>query len=98
MPKPKKTSSQPKKRIKKFVDKPKPVYPEFLQKFINDVQSQTQFKVKIDQYGEGAAYHVGILVKNGSRHNCIWMVNYSTNIEQLNCFWNSEAYQLYKKN
>ena len=97
MPRPKKTSSQPKKRIKKFVDKPKPVYPEFLQKFIKDIETKTPFKVKIDQYMEGSSYHVGVLAKIGRTYRCIWMVGFANTLEQLNFFWNSEAYHLYKK-
>lgn len=97
MPRPRKTSTQPKKRTKKFVDKPKPVYPDFIQKFIDDVESKTNFKVKVDQYMEGSAYHVGVLVKKGPRHCCIWMVGFATSSEQLNFFWTSEAYHLYKK-
>jgi hypothetical protein len=98
MPRPKKTSTQPKKRIKKFVDKPKPVYPEFLQKFIEEVESKTIFKVKVDQYMEGSPYHVGVLVKKGPRYGCIWMVGYATTREELNLFWTSESYKNWSQN
>jgi hypothetical protein len=96
MPRPKKTSTQPKRKVKKFVDKPKPVYPEFIQSFINKVQENSNFLVKVDQYAEGNSYHVAVNIKNGSRQRTIWMVGFATSSLELNVFWNSEAYKVYK--
>jgi hypothetical protein len=96
MPKPRKTSTQPKRKIKKFVEKPKPIYPEFIQSFINKVQENSKFLVKVDQYAEGNSYHVAVNIKNGTRQRTIWMVGFATSNIELNVFWDSEAYKIHK--
>jgi hypothetical protein len=91
MPRFRKTSTQPKRKLKKTVKIDKPVYPEYIQKFIQEVESKTPFKVKIDQYEEGAAYHVGVNQIVGRVHRCIWMVGFATGSEHLQSFWSSLA-------
>jgi len=93
MPRPRKTSTQPKRKVKKFVDKPKPVYPEYLQNFINEVETKTSFKVKVDQCSGEKFYDVGILRKEKRVYRCIWMVGSVDKLEYLNQFWKSEAYK-----
>lgn len=97
MPRPKKTSSQPKRKPKKPIIKPKPVYPEFVQNFINLVESTTPLKVRVDQYSVDSGYHVGVLKKEGTKSRCIWMVGYSTTPEELRMFWDSNAYKTWKE-
>lgn len=91
MPRFRKTSTQPKRKLKKPVKIAKPVYPEYIQKFIQEVESKTPFKVKIDQYEEGAAYHVGVNQIVGRVQRCIWMVGFATGLEHLQPFWSSLA-------
>jgi len=96
MPRIRKTSTQPKKKVKKFVDKPKPVYPDYIQSFIDEVESKTTLKVKIDQTTTSTSYDVGVLRREKKVYRCIWMVGCVTGPEFLKMFWNSEAYKLYK--
>jgi hypothetical protein len=91
MPRFRKTSTQPKRKPKKSVKIVKPVYPEYIEKFIQEVESKTPFKVKIDQYEEGAAYHVGVNQIIGRVQRCIWMVGFATGSEHLQSFWSSLA-------
>jgi hypothetical protein len=97
MPRIRKTSTQPKRKVKKFVDKPKPTYPEFIQHFISEIESKTPFTVKVDQYAKDAAYHVGVLQKQGKIYRCIWMVSYTTSSEELGVFWTSECYKNWRQ-
>lgn len=91
MPRIKKTSSQPKRKPKPQVVVAKPVYPEYLEDFIKEVESKTPFKVKVDQYAEGNSYHVGVNEKNGKLYRCIWMVGFVNGPELLKEFWSSMA-------
>jgi hypothetical protein len=93
MPRPRKTSTQPKRKVKKFVDKPKPVYPEYIQSFIEKVESSTPLKVKVDQYTVGSFYNVGVLKKQGKIYRCIWMVGHVDKVDYLNEFWKSESFK-----
>lgn len=92
MPK-RKTSTQPKRKIKKPVKIERPVYPDYIENFIKEVESKTPCIVKVDQYSENNAYHVGVLIKQGKGHRCIWMVSFAELSEHLNVFWSSMAYQ-----
>ena len=96
MPRSRKTSTQPKKKVKKFVDKPKPVYPDFIQKFIDDVESKTPFKVRIDQYNSDGLHDVSVLQKRGKVYHCIWAVGMVNKQEYLNMFWVSDLYKNWK--
>lgn len=98
MPRIRKTSTQPNKKVKKFVDKPKPVYPDFIQKFIDNVESQTPFKVRVDQYNSDGLHNVSILQKQGKVHHCVWAVNFVDKQEYLNVFWTSDFYKNWKSN
>lgn len=91
MPRIKKTSSQPKRKPKPPFPVKKVIYPDYLQNFINEVESKTPFKVKIDQYAEGNSYHVGVNEKNGRVYRCIWMVGFVNGPEFLENFWSSLA-------
>jgi hypothetical protein len=93
MPRIKKTSSQPKKQIKKFIPKQKPVYPEYIELFIKEVESKTSAIVKVDQYSNTSGYEVGINLKVGKVYRCIWWVGMVTSIDYLNMFWTSDAYK-----
>ena len=90
MPRPRKTSTQPKRKYnKKPVEIPKKIYPEFVQNFINEVESKTPYKVVVAQYNEGSGYHVGVCKSvPHDRYHCIWMVNYAKTKEELDRFWN----------
>jgi hypothetical protein len=55
MPRIRKTSTQPKRKPKQSPVIVRPVYPEYIENFIKEVESKTHFKVKIDQYSEGAS-------------------------------------------
>jgi hypothetical protein len=98
MPRIRKTSTQPKRKPQKIVEKPKPVYPEFIQNFISEIESKTPFKVQVDQYSKDSAYHVGVLQKQSKIYRCIWMLNYATNSEELGMFWASDCYKNWSKN
>lgn len=82
----KKTSSQPKRKIKTVVI-PKKVYPEYIENFIKEVESKTPFKVKVDQYSDSGPYHIGVNKKQGNVYHCIWMVGYVTGPEFFGPFW-----------
>jgi hypothetical protein len=84
-----KKSTQPKRKPKKPVKIVKPVYPEYIEKFIQEVESKTPFKVKVDQYEEGAAYHIGVNQIVGRVQRCVWMVGFATGPEHLQPFWTS---------
>ena len=87
MPRIRKTSTQPKRKPKVPVKIVKPVYPEYIENFIQEVESKTPFTVKVDQYSEGASYHIGVNQKQGKVHRCIWMVSFVTGPEHLSPFW-----------
>ena len=91
MPRIRKTSTQPKRKPKKFVNIPKPVYPEYIQNFIQEIESKTHFVVKVDQYSQDASYHIGVNEKIGKIYRCIWMVSFVTNSDHLKPFWESLA-------
>lgn len=97
MPRSRKTSTQPKKKIKQAKPKPRPVYPEFIENFIQSVESQTNLKVKVDQYSDSSGYHIGVLKMEKNKGRCIWMVGYASNPEELKMFWNSMAYKTWKE-
>jgi hypothetical protein len=97
MPRSRKTSTQPKRKPKKAIIKPKPVYPDYLQNFINEVESKTTLTVHIDQYSDGNSYHVGVNQKVGNVHRCIWMVGFVDSAVYLTRFWESEAFKSYSK-
>lgn len=84
-----KTSTQPKRKAKAPVKIVKPVYPEYIQKFVSEVEAKTPFNVKVDQYGGTGYYHIGVNQKVGKRNHCIWMVGYCTGTEHLQPFWGS---------
>ena len=90
MPRPRKTSTQPKRKYhKKPVEIPKKVYPEFVKNFIHEVESKTPYKVVVAQYNEGSGYHVGVCKSVPTNcYHCIWMVNYAKTKEELDGFWN----------
>lgn len=88
-----KTSTQPKRKVKKPIKIERPVYPDFIENFIKEVESKTPCTVKVDQYTEKNAYHIGVLLKIGRSNRCIWMVSFAELPEHLNVFWTSMAYQ-----
>jgi acyl-CoA thioesterase len=67
---------------------PKKIYPEYVQNFIDEVESKTPYKVSVAQYNEGSGYHVGVCkaIPHG-RYHCIWMVSYAKIKEELDQFW-----------
>ena len=89
MPRFRKTSTQPKRKPKPLLKIEKPVYPEYIENFILEVESKTPFKVKIDQFGGSGYFHIGINEKHGKHYHCVWMVDYCTGIDQLKPFWSS---------
>ena len=89
MPRIRKTSTQPKRKPKVPVKIVKPVYPDYIESFIQEVESKTPFTVKVDQYSEGASYHIGVNQKQGKIYRCIWMVGFVTDPEHLKPFWSS---------
>ena len=89
MPRIKKTSSQPKRKPRPVIKIEKPVYPEYIEIFIKEVESKTPFTVKIDKYGDKESYHIGVNKKEGKTHRCVWMVSYVTSPEHLIPFWAS---------
>ncbi len=89
MPRIRKTSTQPKRKAKPAPVIARPVYPDYIENFIKEVESKTPFKVKIDQYSEGASYHIGINQKIGKIYRCVWMVSFVTDQEHLEPFWSS---------
>jgi len=97
MPRPKKTSSQPKRKIKKSAKVIEKIYPEFIENFKKEIKEKTPFTLKIDQYGGENCYHVGVLKENGPRKHCIWMVGFATGPEFLKPFWTSMAFKSFVK-
>ena len=89
MPRPRKTSTQPKRKPKKPIKIEKPVYPEYIETFIQEVESKTPFKVKVDQYTKDKAYHIGVNKVLGKIQRCVWMVGFATGPEHLQPFWTS---------
>ena len=89
MPRIRKTSTQPKRKAKPAPPIIRPVYPEYVENFIKEVESKTPFKVKVDQYSEGASYHIGVNQKIGKVYRCVWMVGFATEAEHLKPFWSS---------
>jgi len=87
MAKIRKTSKYGKRKIKPLPPVVKPVYPEYIQNFINKVESTTPYVVKVDQYTETNSYHVGVLKKIDRVHRCIWMASFVDNLEALDKFW-----------
>ncbi len=98
MPKFRKTSTQPKRKPKKHNPVVEKVYPDFIQKFINDVESQTPFKIRIDQCGTENLYNVSVLEKRKKVYHCVWYVGFVDNQNYLNMFWTSEFYKNWKLN
>jgi hypothetical protein len=97
MPRSRKTSTQPKKKTKQAKPKPRPVYPDFIQNFIDSVETQTSLKVRVDQYTGSTGYHVGVLKMEKNKGRCIWMVGFTTKPEELRMFWDSMAYKSWKE-
>lgn len=93
MPRIKKTSSQPKRKPKPPIKIVRPIYPEYIENFIREVESKTPFTVKIDKYGEKETYHIGVNKKEGKTHRCLWMASYVTEAEHLVHFWTSAVIQ-----
>lgn len=93
MPRPRKTSTQPKRKPKKPVKIVKPEYPDYIEEFIKEVESKTPFKVKVDQYMKENSYHIGVNEVLGKVQRCIWMVGFVIEPEQLRPFWTSKALQ-----
>ena len=87
MAKIRKTSKYGKRKIKPLPPVVKPVYPEYIQNFINKVESTTPYVVKVDQYTETNSYHVEVLKKIDRVHRCIWMASFVDNLEALDKFW-----------
>jgi len=98
MPRIRKTSTQPKRKPKKLEPIIEKIYPEFIENFKKELKEKTSFTVKVDQYSEGSAYHVGVLKKQGNSHRCIWMVGFATGSEHLSPFWTSQAYKEWTPN
>lgn len=98
MPRIRKTSTQPKRKVKKIIKIERPIYPEYIENFIKEVENKTLCTVKVDQYADKNSYHVGVLTKEGRRYRCIWMVSFATESVHLASFWNSESYKNYIKN
>lgn len=65
----------------------KKIYPEYIQKFIKDVEAIPDLKVKVDQYTDGDTYSIGVNKKRGKVYHCIWTVGYVTGPEFLTPFW-----------
>lgn len=93
MPRSRKTSTQPKRKIKPPVKIERAVYPDYIETFIKEVETKTPFTVKVDQYAEKNSYHIGVNQKLGKIQRCVWMVNFATEIHHLTPFWTSLAMQ-----
>jgi hypothetical protein len=89
MPRIRKKSTQPKRKPKKPIKIEKPVYPEYIETFIQEVESKTPFTVKVDQYTKDKAYHIGVNQKIGRVFRCVWMVGFVMGPEHLQSFWTS---------
>jgi hypothetical protein len=98
MPRIRKTSTQPKRKPKKPEPIVEKVYPEYIENFKKELKEKTPFSLKVDQYSEGSAYHIGVLQKQGNVHRCIWMVGFATGPEHLTPFWTSHTYKEWKQN
>jgi len=98
MPRIRKTSIQPKRKPKKPESIVEKVYPEYIENFKKELKEKTPFSLKVDQYSESAAYHVGVLQKQKNVHRCIWMIGSATGSEHLAEFWNSQTYKEWKAN
>lgn len=98
MPRIRKTSTQPKRKPKPLPPVVEKIYPEFIENFKKELKEKTPFILKIDQYSEGASYHIGVLQKQGNVHRCVWMVNFATKADELHMFWESETYKNWKQN
>ena len=97
MPRIRKTSIQPKRKPKKPVKIVKKVYPDYIQNFIDRVEKETEYTVKVDQYHDTSSYHVGVNKKVGKVHHCIWMVGFVDGPTYLEQFWQSSAFKANKK-
>lgn len=93
MPRIRKTSLQPKRKLKKAVIVPEKIYPQFIEDFRKELSSKTPFFLKIDEYGGKDSYQIGILQKIGGANRCIWMVDDARCAEHLSMFWKSETYK-----
>ena len=98
MPRHRKTSTQPKRKSKKFEPNVEKIYPEFIENFKKQLSEKTSFILKVDQYSKDSAYHIGVLVKQGRTHRCIWMVGFATCPEHVIPFWTSQAYKEWTQN
>jgi len=97
MPRIRKTSTQPKRKEKKVAPKPRPIYPEYIENFISEVESKTPFKVIVSQYSKDSSYNVGVNRSLNGTSRCIWSCNFVTGPEHLNIFWSSWALQVNTK-
>jgi hypothetical protein len=93
MAKTRKTSKYAKRKIKPLPPIVKPVYPEYIQNFIDKVESSLPYTVKVDQYTGSTSYQIGILKKIGNVHRCIWMSNFVDDPKWLELFWTSESFK-----
>ena len=93
MPRIKKTASQPKRKPRTPVKIVRPVYPDFIENFIKEVETKTPFTVKVDQYSEKNMYNVGVNKKEGKSQRCVWYANYAIDSSSLTHFWTSLAMQ-----
>jgi hypothetical protein len=98
MPRSRKTSTQPKRKPKKPEPVVEKVYPEYIKNFKKQLAEKTPFILKVDQYSKDAAYHIGVLAKQGRTHRCIWMVGFATGPEHVSPFWTSQAYKEWTQN
>jgi hypothetical protein len=98
MPRIRKTSTQPKRKSKKPEPIVEKVYPEYIENFKKELKEKTPFTLKVDQYSKDAAYHIGVLAKQGRTHRCIWMVGFATGPEYTNQFWTSQVYKEWTQN
>ena len=93
MPRIRKTSTQPKRKPKKPVKIEKPVYPEYIENFIKEIETKTPFTVKVDQYTGSSTYHIGVNTRVGNVARCLWMVGFVDKPEYLATFWESSTYR-----
>jgi hypothetical protein len=87
MPRIRKTSTQPKRKIKKAPKLPEVIYPDYVQNFINEVKEKTPYIVRAVQYSIDSGYQVGVLKQNGKVWHCIWIASYAKTKEELDKFW-----------
>lgn len=93
MPRIRKTSLQPKRKLKKAVIVPEKIYPPFIEDFRKELSVKTPFTIKVDQFYGKDSYHIGVLQMQGKTHRCIWMVDGAVGPEHLEMFWKSETYK-----